>query len=88
MRINKLITLECMMEILNKFNFKRLYLILEIHKLNGIDAIKLFLRKISTVQYSTVQYIAIHFFPPKLKVCLSKRINKDELNGILKLESN
>ena len=43
-------------KILNKFNFKQLYFILEIDKLNGIDAIKLFLRKISTIQYS-----AIHF---------------------------
>ena len=67
MRINKLITLECMIalsqdgmrevaKILNKFNFKQLYLILEIDKLNGINAIKLFLRKIDTLQYS-----AIHF---------------------------
>ena len=63
MRTNKLITLECMMalsqdgmrevgKILNKFNFKQLYLILEIHKLNGTDSIKLFLRK---NQYSAVQ---------------------------------
>ena len=61
MRINKLVTLECMMalfpdgmrevaKILNIFNFKQLYLILEIDKMNGIDAIKLFLRKIGTVQ--------------------------------------
>ena len=52
MRINKLITLECMMalsqdgmrevaKIFNKFNFKQLYIILQIDKdkLNGIDRV-------------------------------------------------
>ena len=63
MKINKLITLECMTALsneggLNKFNFKQLYLIPEIDKdkLNGIDS----------VMYMQVQYSAIYFFT-KLK---------------------
>ena len=43
-----------------------------------VHANKLFIRK---KQYSTLQSI----FSPKLKGLLYKRVNKDELNGIVRL---